>query len=141
MVSTLRSEMLPGREECPGHLRWSAFGASYPDTVCASVLQWPAGHEGTGLCDADDAFREKEVPCPFCDPDGFIDYEWNVAGGEHVILWATDEVAVYPDTEIHFHDGEALWWTATHPDRGEERVLFRSLLDEWIAADDSEASA
>lgn len=135
METTPRSETLPGREECPGHLEWSAFGASYPDTVCASALTWPAGHEGNGLCDADDDFREKEVPCPFCDPDGFIDHEFSVSDGEHVILWAHDETAVHPEVEIHFHDGKALWWTATHPERGEERVLFRSIIDRWDEAE------
>ncbi|MGQ7313392.1 hypothetical protein ACUOFU_16925 [Microbacterium arabinogalactanolyticum] len=125
------TEVLPGKENCPGHLTWSAFGATYPDTVCASALTWPRGYAAWGLCDADDDLREKGIPCPFCDPDGFIEYEWSVSAGETVILWASDEQAVHPDTEIHFHDGEALWWTATHPERGEERVLFRSIIDRW----------
>ncbi|MFL2002338.1 hypothetical protein [Microbacterium sp. A1-JK] len=126
---------LPGAEACPGHLTWSAFGARYPDTVCASVLDWTGVEPGWGLCDADDDFRPKDVPCPFCDPDAFIDYQWSVSDGEHVVLWETDETAVHPDTQIHFHDAQALWWTATHPERGEERVLFRSILDKWEAAD------
>jgi len=124
---------LPGAEDCPGHLTWSAFGANYPDTVCASALEWEEGYAAYGLCDADDDFREKDVPCPFCDPDAFIEYQWSVSSGEHVILWAADERAVAPETEIHFHDDTALWWTATHPERGEERVLFRSLISEWEA--------
>ena len=135
----MSTETLPGREACPGNLQWSAFGASYPDTVCASSLTWPEGHQGYGLCDADDDLREKDVPCPFCDPDGFIDYQWSVSDGETVILWEQDEQAVHPDTEIHFHDGEALWWTATHPERGEERVLFRSIIDLWDTAEQGEA--
>mgnify|MGYP001614826056 CR=1 FL=1 len=127
---------LPGREACPGHLTWSAFGAYYPDTVCATALEWNPGTDpGAVLCDADDDFRPKDVPCPFCAPDRFIDYQWAVSLGEHVILWATDETAVHPDTDIHFHDAQALWWTATHPDRGEERVLFRSILDRWEGSD------
>ncbi len=133
-------EYMPGQEPCPGHLAWSAFGASYPDSVCSSVLDW-SGCDYTPvatLCDADDEFRPKDVPCPFCDPDGFIDYGWSVSSGETVILWEVDERAVHPDTEIHFHDGQALWWTATHPDRGEERVLFRSIVDMW---DDEEEGA
>lgn len=124
---------LLGKEACPGYLQWSAFGAGYPDSVCSSVLDWSeAGYEPAAtLCDADDDFRPKDVPCPFCDPDGFIEYQWGVAGGETVILWESDETAVHPDVEIHFHDADALWWTATHPERGEERVLFRSLADKW----------
>ncbi|PRB14481.1 hypothetical protein [Microbacterium sp. MYb62] len=131
-------ETLPGREECPGTLQWSAFGASYPDTVCASVVTWEGGYQGHGLCDADADFREGDIPCPFCDPDGFIDYEWSVSDGETVILWSHDEQAVHPDTEIHFHDGQALWWTATHPERGEERVLFRSIIDRWDAVEEGQ---
>lgn len=115
----MSDETLPGREKCPGNLQWSAFGATYMDTVCASAL----------------TFREGEIPCPFCDPDGFIEYQWHVGDGETVILWEHDEQAVHPDTEIHFHDGQALWWTATHPERGEERVLFRSIIDRWDLAD------
>lgn len=125
------TEKLPGREVCPGHFEWSAFGATYPDTVCSSALDWPEGQNGWGLCDADDDFREKDVPCPFCHSDSFIDWGWAVSSGESVILWESDETAVHPGTEIHFHDGRALWWTATHPERGEERVLFRSILDRW----------
>jgi len=137
----MSTETLPGREACPGNLQWSAFGASYPDTVCASVITWADGYKGHGLCDADDDLREKDVPCPFCDPDCFIDYEWSVSGGETVILWEQDERAVHPDTEIHFHDGDALWWTATHPERGEERVLFRSIMDQWETAEQGEAES
>ncbi|XKH58522.1 hypothetical protein LG293_15835 (plasmid) [Citricoccus nitrophenolicus] len=92
----LEAVTLPGKEDCPGHLQWSAFGANYPDTVCASVLEWPDGYQ--------------------------------VGGRDEVhILWATDESPVPEDAEIHFHDGPALWWTATHPDRGEERVLVRQI--------------
>lgn len=69
---------LPGREECPGQLIWSAFGARYPDSVCSSALDWTGcDYEPVAtLCDADDDFRPKDVPCPFCNPVGFIDYEW-----------------------------------------------------------------
>lgn len=125
---TTATETLPGKEECPGQLVWSAFGARYMDTVCSSALDWSkAGHEPVAtLCDADDDFRPKDVPCPFCDPAGFVGYEW---GGpdEHTVLWASDETPVPDSTEIHFHDAEALWWTATHPTRGEERVLIRRI--------------
>lgn len=124
------TEALPGKEECPGHLRWSAFGASYMDTVCASVLEWPDGYHGVGLCDADNDLREGDVPCPFCDAEGFLNWQFGLDDGETVILWASDETEVAPGTEIHFHDAEALWWTATHPERGEERVLMRPVLED-----------
>jgi len=119
---------LPGKEACPGHLTWSAFGASYPDSVCSSALTWdnPEDHPGNGLlCDADDDFRCKDVPCPFCDPAGFVSWQFS----EATILWARDEQPVPEGTEIHFHDAPALWWTATHPERGEERVLMREIED------------
>lgn len=119
---------LPGKEACPGNLTWSAFGATYPDTVCANSLTWPDGYHGSGLCDADNDFLEGSVPCPFCQSLEFLIYLFG-EDGETQMLWAADESPVPADTEIHFHDGVALWWTATHPVRGEERVLMRSLLD------------
>lgn len=62
--------------ECPGQfMRWSAFGAGYSDTVCASSLDWSnvkEGYPGAVLCDADDDFRPRgEIPCPFCAPEAF----------------------------------------------------------------------
>jgi len=128
---------LPGKEECPGHMLWSAFGASYPDTVCSTALDWSeveGGMPGIQLCDADDDFRPKGDPCPFHDWNGFLQAEFHVDDGETVVLWASDETPVAAGTEIHFHDGEALWWTATHPDRGEERVLMRAVPYEVVPA-------
>lgn len=124
---TTTTTALPGVEHCPGHLQWSAFGAAYMDTVCASALDWAeSAYEPVAvLCDADDDFRPKDIPCPFCNPEGFIEYRWG-APEEHVLLWASDETPVERGTGVHFHDGEALWWTATHPKRGEEQVLFRA---------------
>ncbi len=63
--------------ECPGQfVGWSAFGATYPDTVCATACTWPEGsNPGPVLCDADDEFRPRDIPCPACDPRGFAEYE------------------------------------------------------------------
>lgn len=117
---------VPGKEECPGYLTWSAFGATYPDTVCASALDWgDLPYPGETLCDADDEFRPKDIPCPFCDPKNFILFEWGESN-EYEVRWSTDH-ALALGAEIHFHDGEALWWTATHPTRGEERVLIHQV--------------
>lgn len=125
-ATTAQVPTLPGKEPCPGHLEWSAFGANYPDTVCASALEWPDGYQGSGLCDADDDFREKDVPCPFCNAEGFIEYQWG-SPGEYALIWADDETPVLAGTDIHFHDGRALWWTATDPSGVERRVLIRRL--------------
>ena len=116
-------------EKCPGHLQWSAFGATYPDTVCSGALTWTPGTDpGPGvLCDAADDLRPKEVPCPFCDPEGFLAWNWSEG---MIALWSTDLTPVPAAAAIHFHDGPALWWTATHPERGEERILIRSLVDD-----------
>lgn len=127
--------VLPGKEECPGYLQWSAFGARYPDTVCSSALDWSkAGYEPIAtLCDADDDFRPKDVPCPFCDPDGFLDYEWG--GAWTVPCWDDDKTRVPDRVSIHFHDGDALRFTATDPSTGTERqVMFRDCEND--AADD-----
>lgn len=119
------SKTISGKEDCPGYLQWSAFGARYMDTVCSSALEWQDGYQAWGLCDADDDFREKGVPCPFCDSAAFIEYVWG-SPEEYAVLWELDESPA-GGAEIHFHDGQALWWSATHPDRGEERVLIRRL--------------
>ena len=122
---------LPGKEACPGWLAWSAFGANYPDTACSTILTWedPRDHPGNGyLCDADDDLRCKDVPCPFCRPQMFMEYQFS----EATPLWAADETPVAEGTEIHFHDAPALWWTATHPERGEERVLMREIEDDDV---------
>lgn len=129
---------LPGKEECPGWFQWSAFGARYPDTSCAATTNGyflDTGEPiGPYLQDADRDDVQQDLPCPFCAPESFL--ETYYPPGEHHVLWAYDETPVPDGTEIHFHDGEALWWTATHPTRGEERVLFRKLTDaEWAARD------
>lgn len=113
---------------CPGNLQWSAYGAGYPDTVCASILNWTnSRYPGLYLCDADDDFRPNgDIPCPFCDSEGFQGYlGWK--DGHHVLLWAADETPVPEGTPVRFHDGDALTCTATHPERGEEKVLAREL--------------
>ena len=116
-----------GKESCPGNLQWSAFGACYPDTVCSSVLEWEDGKNPGSLCDADDDFRPKDIPCPFCDWEGFSEYLG--VGEDKAWAWA-DRTPAPAGTEIHFHDGTALSWSATHPERGEEKVLLIALLEE-----------
>ena len=62
---------------CPGQfMYWSAFGATYSDTICATACTWDDGaFPGTYLCDMDDDCRPRgDVPCPFCAPDSFD--EW-----------------------------------------------------------------
>lgn len=110
---------------CPGHLEWSAFGATYMDTVCSNSLNWEAGEDpGAELCDADNGFRPSGTPCPLCDSEGF--QEWlGWRDGLTKLLWSKDEQPVAEETPITFHDGKALTWTAIHPERGEETVLAR----------------
>ena len=129
---------LPGEEDCPGWFQWSAFGARYPDTYCAAstgAYFLDTGESiGPYLQDADRDDVQQDLPCPFCATESFL--ETYYPPDEHHVLWAHDETPVPAGTEIHFHDAEALWWTATHPVRGEERVLFRKLTDaEWAARD------
>lgn len=114
-------------EACPGHLTWSAFGASYPDTVCSSALTSTDGlplPSGV-LADADDDFRLADIPCPFCDPAGFAEYQFG--GWCNVPLCGVDEARLPEGTAIHFHDATALWWSAECPDHGEQRVLVRDM--------------
>lgn len=112
-----------GEEECPGYFTWSAFGATYPDTVCASVVEFSDGYQGWGLCDADDGFRDKGIPCPFCDSAGFLYYQHG--GSYRVPYWDGTDERVASHTEIHFHEkGSSLWMSATHPEHGELRVTI-----------------
>lgn len=123
-----------GKESCPGHLTWSAFGAFYPDTVCATVIEWEDGHDGWGLCDADDDFREKDIPCPFHDQEGFLEYSF--AGGYYLPYWADTEELVPARTAIHFHEeGNSLWMSATHPVHGELKVVVREEPEERMTDD------
>lgn len=73
---------------CPGdYLAWSAFGADYPDTVCASRVTFDDGHDpGPVLCDADDDLSPRGgVPCPACDPDGFALWAEDPAAGPQIL--------------------------------------------------------
>lgn len=129
---------LPGKEECPRWFQWSAFGARYPDTSCAATTNGYFLDTGESIGPyLQDGYRDEvqqDIPCPFCAPESFLEHYY--PADEHHTLWASDETPVPTGTEIHFHDAEALWWTATHPTRGEERVLFRELTDaEWAARD------
>lgn len=114
-------------EECPGDFEWSAFGARYPDTVCSKHLVWNEGAEpgSATLCDADDDFRPKDIACPFHEWATFTEYEFG--GGYIVPLCDVDEKRLPNGTEIHCHDGRSLWWSATCPEHGEQRVLMRDM--------------
>jgi hypothetical protein len=115
-----------GVEKCPGYLTWSAFGASYPDSVCSTVVEWEGDYQGWGLCDADDDFRDKGVPCPFHDPVQFMEYMYG--GGFYVPFWSGTEQRLPNRTEIHFHEeGPYLWLSATHEKYGELKVTVREL--------------
>lgn len=77
-----------GREQCPGQFaHWSAWGATYSDTFCASALTWPVGEfPGHVLCDADDDLRPRgEIPCPACDPNGFNEWAGDPTAAERVM--------------------------------------------------------
>lgn len=113
-------------DPCPGHFQWSAFGAPYPDTVCADALDWSDvedGFPGPVLCDADDDLRPKDIPCPMHDWVGFWEYQFG--GGYTIPLCAVDEARLPDGTRINFHDGYALSWTAICPDHGNQKVLMR----------------
>lgn len=125
-----------GAEECPGHFTWSAFGAPYPDTVCSTAVIWEDGYEGWGLCDADDDFRDKGVPCPFHDQEAFLAYQYE--GSYYRPYWKGTEERVPDHTPIHFHEnGQSLIMSANHPKHGELRVTAREEVPE---TDEEEAN-
>lgn len=88
------------RQECPGEfVRWSAFGASYPDTVCAYSLIWPEGeHPGAVLCDADNDLRPGDVPCPAHDPEGFAEWADDPTAARRVL--AREAAVSAPDLGV-----------------------------------------
>lgn len=117
-------------ETCPGWLTWSAFGSSYPDTACSKSLEWGEGDEPASptLCDADDDLRPKDIPCPFCSPESFTEYEFG--GGYIVALCSEGEHLLADGTEIHYHDAESLWWSATCSEHGEQKVLMPDMSEQ-----------
>lgn len=120
-----------GKEPCPGWLTWSAFGATYMDTVCSTVLEWQEGTEphSPTLCDADDDLRPKDISCPFCDPFGFTEYQFG--DGYTVPLCSEGEHRLPDGIEIHYHERDStLWWSADCPEHGETPVLMRDLSEE-----------
>jgi len=127
--------VLIGEEKCPGHFTWSAFGAPYPDTVCATVISWDKeGYIGWGLCDADDDFREKGIPCPFHHTNDFISY--SNGGGYWVPYWTNTNKKVPDRTEFHIHEkGQSLSVSATHFHYGELEVEFREEVPEKQSED------
>jgi hypothetical protein len=116
-------------EECPGTFTWSAFGANYMDTVCANSLEWPEEYQGWGLCDADDDFRDKGIPCPFCNSENFVEYQYG--GGYYRPYWVGTDTQVPDKTTIHFHEKENwLWMSAEHNVHGELKIEFRENIPE-----------
>jgi len=133
--------------ECPGmFVGWSAFGATYPDTVCATSLTWPEGHDpGPVLCDADDDHRPKGIPCPACDPQGFAQYEDDPAAPLAVyrlagLIAARGDAATptevewgvrmgpRPEDQIVVMDEErARWHVRTQHDAIDDRLVQRTV--------------
>lgn len=106
---------------CPGDLEWSAFGADYPDTVCSSAVTWESERDNPGdgvLCDADDEFRPKDIPCPFCLPIAFLEYQ---SGGRGVEPTCRECLTRLTPEAVTFHDGQALTWTVACPTCGEPK--------------------
>lgn len=100
-------------DSCPGGMfQWSAFGANYMDTYC----------QGGQLFDAD-SNTGGEIPCPFCDPAGFWDYE----GGDSETIPTCEKCeSKLPDhTPLTFHDGAGLTMTAACPTCGDQTMLWR----------------
>lgn len=113
-------------QECPTWFTWSAFGASYPDTACSTgALE---GEENHGvLCDLDADYSDIHgISCPFCDPNGFLTYEWG--GGYSLPYWFGTEEPVPHGTPILFNEqGDGLISYARHHKHGLLRVVMVEL--------------
>ena len=110
-------------ESCPGDFQWSAFGADPPDTACSTSLAWKRGKKPKTpvLCDVNKNNKPSDIPCPMCNPKGFEKYL--EVPEKYVWVWP-DRTPLTKNTEIHFHDGDILTWSATHPDLGEQPVIM-----------------
>lgn len=98
------------KEECPGDFLWSAFGADYPDTQC----------QNGRLVDMD-SLNISDIPCPYCNPDAFTEYMFDLP----TIPECASCAGMLPlGTEIHYHEGDqgSLWWSAACPTCGLRRV-------------------
>ena len=108
-----------------GMFEWSAFGAPYMDTYC---------QEGT-LFDADSE-TGGDIPCPFCDPAGHWEYEFD---GGYVAPTCTNCEQILPDgTALIFHDGRGLTFSADCPICGHQRMLYRDYYQDDTATEPKE---
>jgi len=108
--------------QCPGQFQWSAFGAPYSDTACQD-----------GAClDLDDLSSTAGIPCPFCAPVPFFDYEW---GGTDVEPTCSVCLTRLPVEAVRFVDATALAWTVecTHC-KATQPGLMRDYSPEAVAA-------
>lgn len=99
--------------ECPGGMfQWSAFGANYPDTYCQNSVLFDA-----------DSNRGGDIPCPFCDPNGFTDYA--IAGSDTIPTCSKCETQLPNGTPLKFADGPGLSMSAPCPTCGVQDMLWR----------------
>jgi len=59
--------------QCP---EFPFFGATYPDAVCIDGILWDLDSYEDGLLT-----QGGEIPCPFCNQDGFIEYHIDEENG------------------------------------------------------------
>lgn len=110
------------KTECPGIFEWSAFGASYMDTMCASAMDWGKNdYPGAYLQDLDSDYGSEDVPCPFCMTEAFLEYCG--IGAENEFVWSKDRKPIQ-GAEVFPEDGEVLTFYAEHPERGMEKVII-----------------
>lgn len=95
-----------------GMFEWSAFGAPYMDTYCIEGTLFDADSETGG-----------DIPCPFCDPAGHWDYEFD---GSYVAPTCSKCEDILPNlTPLTFHDGHGLKFSTDCPKCGHQPMLYR----------------
>lgn len=112
-----------------GMFEWSAFGANYPDTACDN-----------GLCsDYDGNWTSAGIPCPFCNPSAFYEYQWG--GGWTVPTCLECQEKLPPKSPLTFHDGPGLTFSADCAKcQAHTTTLMRDYetdrddIDVWVAA-------
>jgi hypothetical protein len=109
-----------------GQFQWSAFGATYEDTICVDG----------NLGDLDDDGRTSAgIPCPFCNPGAYFEYQW---GGGYVHPTCATCKMRLPEKAgtVTFHDGVALTWTGDCPTCGPDQPVLMRDYEAEDAGDD-----
>lgn len=67
------------KQPCP---EFPFFGARYPDATCIDGYLWDLDK-----CEGGELYGEGEIPCPFCNTEAFIEYDYFDVGPGETAAW------------------------------------------------------